>query len=289
MQSRRPGLLNRSEIRLNYVEDLIESKALKFNPKKKGSEKIPIEAGYSLNFNKGVVGYDESIKNYWIDIMSSVLSKKPDCYTFSKYYADILMNTIYRKIDLSGKNELFFSGPPRGGLSYEMAIGMAVYRRYEEFFPRLIPEIMHARDKKLFKKFNKNKTDIKRNVIIFDDAIIKGTAIREEIKNIQEDKFYKKYEFIPAGIIVGVDCDFFGASGKYVSEELHEEFNIPVESIVHMEEIMDYFNCLKYEEKFTKSFKKDVYDKFIKFMKTQRENYDKPLSEIPKLMKRKVA
>ena len=279
------SLTSKSEIRLNYLEDLVKSKTLKFNPKKKGSEKIPIEAGYSLDFNKGVVEYDESIKDHWIDIITDVLSKKPDCYTFSKYYADILINTIYRKITSSSKNELFISGPPRGGLSYEMAVSMSIYRRYSEFYSGLIPQPIHAIDKKIFRKFNKQKADAKRNIIICDDAIITGNAMREEIKKIQEDKFYKKYEITPAGILIGVDCDLFGKSGKLVSLELEEEFGIPVESIVHMREGMDRFNCPKYEEEFTKSFTKDVYEPFNKFMRTQRKHYNKPLYEIPKLMK----
>lgn len=74
------------------------------------------------------------------------------------------------------------------------------------------------------------------NVIIIDDVITKGTAIRESFDIIEKT---------PAkivGILVALDRQEKGQGSTSATREIEEEFGIPVKSIITFSDIIEYVN-----------------------------------------------
>ncbi len=76
--------------------------------------------------------------------------------------------------------------------------------------------------------------ELKGRVLILDDVITAGTAIREAIELIQA------HGAQPSGIVVALDRMEKGQSETSAIQELQQEFNIPVISIITLSDIIDY-------------------------------------------------
>ncbi|PCJ48008.1 MAG: orotate phosphoribosyltransferase [Gammaproteobacteria bacterium] len=75
---------------------------------------------------------------------------------------------------------------------------------------------------------------LKGKVLIIDDVITAGTAIREAIDLI------KVSGATPAGVVIALDRQEKGKADKSAIEEVEEEFGIPVISIIKLENIYQY-------------------------------------------------
>ena len=71
-------------------------------------------------------------------------------------------------------------------------------------------------------------------VLIIDDVITAGTAIRE-VMSIVEQVGAKA-----AGVVIGLDRKERGKSDRSAIQEVQEEFNIPVTSIIDIDDILQY-------------------------------------------------
>jgi len=86
--------------------------------------------------------------------------------------------------------------------------------------------------------------DLKGKVLIIDDVITAGTAIRESIQLI------RAHGAEPAGVIVALDRMEKGQGARSAIQEVEAEFNIPVISIITLADIIDYLSehAQRYEE-----------------------------------------
>jgi orotate phosphoribosyltransferase len=71
-------------------------------------------------------------------------------------------------------------------------------------------------------------------VLIVDDVITAGTAIRESIGIIREAGG------TPAGVLVAMDRQERGAGELSAIQEVEAEFGIPVASIIKLDQVLDY-------------------------------------------------
>lgn len=71
-------------------------------------------------------------------------------------------------------------------------------------------------------------------VLIVDDVITAGTAIRESISLIHAAKAK------PAGVLIALDRQERGNGELSAIQEVESEFGIPVVSIIRLEQILDY-------------------------------------------------
>ena len=70
--------------------------------------------------------------------------------------------------------------------------------------------------------------------LIVDDVITAGTAVREVME------IFDKAGAKPAGILVALDRQERGAGTKSAIQEIEEQYNIPVLSIISLAQIVDY-------------------------------------------------
>ncbi|MDG4812609.1 orotate phosphoribosyltransferase [Hydrogenovibrio sp. 3SP14C1] len=72
------------------------------------------------------------------------------------------------------------------------------------------------------------------DILIIDDVITAGTAIRESMEIIQANGAR------PAGVVVALDRMEKGQSDKSAIQEVEEQYGIPVISIINLNDIIDY-------------------------------------------------
>jgi orotate phosphoribosyltransferase len=75
---------------------------------------------------------------------------------------------------------------------------------------------------------------LKGNILIIDDVITAGTAIRESMDIIHAA------DAKPAGVIIALDRQEKGTSDKSAIQEVEEQYGIPVLSIVKLEHLISY-------------------------------------------------
>ncbi|MDF0749934.1 orotate phosphoribosyltransferase [Marinobacter sp. 71-i] len=74
-------------------------------------------------------------------------------------------------------------------------------------------------------------------VLIVDDVITAGTAIRESMELIRSAGAE------PAGVLIALDRQERGAGELSAIQEVKEEFGIPVVSIIRLEQVLDYLQA----------------------------------------------
>ncbi|CAG8675174.1 1622_t:CDS:1, partial [Racocetra fulgida] len=77
---------------------------------------------------------------------------------------------------------------------------------------------------------------LKGNILILDDVITAGTAIRECLEIIKENGA------TPVGIIIAVDRQERGTGEISAVQQIEKEYGIPVMSIVNLELIIEFLN-----------------------------------------------
>lgn len=71
-------------------------------------------------------------------------------------------------------------------------------------------------------------------VMIVDDVITAGTAIRESIDIISRE------QATPGGVVIALDRQERGTEARSAIQEVEQDFGIPVAAIVKLEHIVDY-------------------------------------------------
>ena len=79
-------------------------------------------------------------------------------------------------------------------------------------------------------------------VLIVDDVITAGTAIREVLSIISS------HQATPAAAVVGLDRRERGPSGKSAIQEVEAEFGIPVISIASIDDVIEYLENASQDE-----------------------------------------
>ena len=78
---------------------------------------------------------------------------------------------------------------------------------------------------------------LKGKVLIIDDVITAGTAIREVMSIVEQVGAQA------AGVIIGLDRKECGKTDKSAIQEVEQEFNIPVASIIDIDDILQYLKA----------------------------------------------
>lgn len=72
-------------------------------------------------------------------------------------------------------------------------------------------------------------------ILILDDVITAGTAIRESLRLIEQTKGAEV-----AGVVVGLDRQEMGPNGRSAIKELVEEQDISVDAIIQLDDLIEY-------------------------------------------------
>tara|TARA_B100001093_G_scaffold443671_1_gene446191 strand:- start:460 stop:846 length:387 start_codon:yes stop_codon:yes gene_type:complete len=95
---------------------------------------------------------------------------------------------------------------------------------------------------------------IRGRVLIIDDVISAGTSINEAVSIINSN------DGNVCGIIVAIDRQERGLSDMSATQEVSIKFNIPAQSIITLDNIIEYLtsqNTFKSELKFIKEYRKE--------------------------------
>ena len=80
-------------------------------------------------------------------------------------------------------------------------------------------------------------TPLQGRVLILDDVITAGTSVRESVEIIHNA------EAIPAGVLIALDRQEKGQNDRSAIQEVEEQFNMPVISIITLTNIVDYLTA----------------------------------------------
>ena len=96
---------------------------------------------------------------------------------------------------------------------------------------------------------------LKGNVLLIDDVITAGTAIRESMQWINQQ------DARLSGIIIALDRQEKGQQGPSATEEIAQQYNISVKSIIQFDHLIEYIKTNK------------QYQTFIEPLKNYRQQY----------------
>ncbi|WP_404359204.1 orotate phosphoribosyltransferase [Methylotuvimicrobium sp. KM1] len=82
-------------------------------------------------------------------------------------------------------------------------------------------------------------TPLSGNVLILDDVITAGTSVRESVAIINGE------EASPAGVLIALDRQEKGPDGQSATQEVRQTYNMPVQSIVSLEQIIEYLKTVQ--------------------------------------------
>ncbi len=144
--------------------------------------------------------------------------------TLAKSYAAAIVN--------SGVEMDVLFGPAYKGIPLAATTAMAL----SEWHDRETPYTFNRKEKKAHGEGGSLVgAPLEGNVLIIDDVITAGTAIREVMALLEEQGGAK-----PAGVIVAMDRQEKGKGELSAIQEVERDYNIPVISIVKLEQVMSY-------------------------------------------------
>jgi orotate phosphoribosyltransferase len=143
----------------------------------------------------------------------------------SQAYADALVNADV-KIDM-------IFGPAYKGIPLGATTAAALAEKHQQDYP-------FCYNRKEAKDHGEGGTlvgaPLNGRVLIIDDVITAGTAVREVIDIINQSPA------TPAAVLIGLDRQERGMGQQSAIQEIEQEFNIPVISIVTLENIIHYMD-----------------------------------------------
>ena len=141
-----------------------------------------------------------------------------------KFYADTIVD--------SGMSFDIIFGPAYKGIPLAVSTAVALQHDYQINLP-------YAFNRKEKKDHGEGGAlvgaDLKGRILIVDDVISAGTAIREVMTIIEQYP-----DAMPAAVLVLVDRQEKGRSELSAIQEVEREFNIPVLSIVTLSDVVEY-------------------------------------------------
>ncbi|WP_100639254.1 orotate phosphoribosyltransferase [Marinobacter salexigens] len=133
-------------------------------------------------------------------------------------------------IDRSGVNYDIIFGPAYKGIPLATVTAMALAQEGNSK-----PFAFNRKEKKDHGEGgNIVGAQLQGKVLIVDDVITAGTAIRESIDLIRASGAE------PAGVLIALDRQERGKGALSAIQEVESEFGIPVVSIIRLEQILDY-------------------------------------------------
>jgi len=140
--------------------------------------------------------------------------------------------TFYAQaIQASGLEYDLLFGPAYKGISLAATTSMALFQQYQRDIPFCF-------NRKEIKDHGEGGvlvgTPLKGKVLLIDDVITAGTAIRESIALI------RKHGAEPVGVVVALDRQERGLRNLSAIQELEQQENIKIISISNLSEMMEY-------------------------------------------------
>lgn len=124
-------------------------------------------------------------------------------------------------------------GPAYKGVPLAIATSIALAEDYEENYPWCF-------NRKEVKDHGEGGVlvgaPLKGDVLIIDDVMTAGTAIREVMHIVKAEKA------VTAGVIIALDRQERGKSNLSAIQEIEEEFKMPVLSIISLDMILQYLS-----------------------------------------------
>ncbi|SRR5690606_1774517 len=134
-------------------------------------------------------------------------------------------------LEQSGIDYDLLFGPAYKGIPLVSATAVALATKYDKDVP-------YAFNRKEAKDHGEGGmlvgAPLQGKVMIVDDVITAGTAIREVINLIGQAGAE------PAGVLVALDRQERGKGEKSAIQEIQEQYGIPVVSIINLQQILDY-------------------------------------------------
>ncbi len=131
-------------------------------------------------------------------------------------------------------------GPAYKGIPLVSSLVIALADHYQR-------EVPYCFNRKLAKTYGEGGTFIghplQGRVLIIDDVMTAGTAVREALAWVETAKA------IPAGIILMLDRQERGHSLSSAVQEIHQNYQIPVISLITLSDLMCYFRQTKLDDK----------------------------------------
>lgn len=148
-----------------------------------------------------------------------------DLLQLGRAYASALQN--------SGLNYDILFGPAYKGIPLAAATAMSLAEAGDDR-----PYAFNRKEKKDHGEGgNIVGAPLKGKVLIIDDVITAGTAIRESIDIIREAGAE------PAGVLIALDRQERGQGELSAIQEVEAEFDLPVISIIRLEQVIDYLSA----------------------------------------------
>ncbi len=137
-----------------------------------------------------------------------------------------------RCIDYNIKGDFVLYGPAYKGIPLAAATAI----KLAELFGRDIPYSFNRKELKDHGEGgNIVGAPLTGDVVIIDDVITAGTSIRESVEIIKEQGA------VPKAVVIAVDRQERADGQRYSAvQAMEREFNIPVYSIVNLDDIVDY-------------------------------------------------
>ncbi|MCP3673546.1 MAG: orotate phosphoribosyltransferase [Gammaproteobacteria bacterium] len=146
-----------------------------------------------------------------------------DLFRLGRAYAEAIVNS-------GVKFDVFF-GPAYKGIPLAAATAVALYDKYQLD----IPWCFNRKEKKQHGEGGEIVgAPLQGKVLIIDDVITAGTAIREAMDLIRNAGAE------PAGVVVALDRQEKGKGERSAIQEVEQDFNIPVTAIIRLENIYQY-------------------------------------------------
>lgn len=144
--------------------------------------------------------------------------------TLAKSYAAAIVN--------SGIDMDVLFGPAYKGIPLAATTAMSL----SENFDRETPYAFNRKEKKAHGEGGSLVgAPLEGNILIIDDVITAGTAIREVMTLLEEQPNAK-----PAGVVIALDRQEKGKGELSAIQEVERDYCIPVISIVKLEQVMEF-------------------------------------------------
>ena len=154
---------------------------------------------------------------------AGLFSTGSDLDRLGRFYAAALESSALRY-------DVLF-GPAYKGIPLAAATAVALARDYDKQAP-------YAFNRKEAKSHGEGGsivgTPLKGRVLIIDDVITAGTAIRESVEII------RAAGATPAGVLIALDRQERGQGSQSAIQEVESSLGLPVVSIVNLTQILDY-------------------------------------------------
>ncbi len=192
-----------NNLQQQFIQFLLDNEALKF-----GSFQLKSGRISPYFFNLGVFKSGASLAE------------------LGRFYASILEQSGF-------KYDMLF-GPAYKGIPLVSATTIALYHHYQKDVPYCFNR-KEAKDHG--DKGSLVGSELTGQVIMVDDVITAGTTVRETLGLL------KNYKAQLAGIIIAFDRQERGEGSNSAVQEVAEKYNVPVQSIVTLQDVVDYLQA----------------------------------------------